>query len=74
MVISALNPSKELMHRNDDSRIFMQKILMMLQDKCDWFAEHFNKLGVDLTAIKEQYKLRIAAHSTVFENRKNKIK
>lgn len=74
MVISAVNPSKEAMLRNDDNRIFLQKILMMLQEKCKWFGEHFSKLGVDLTAIRGQYKLKLGGQSAVFDNRKNKIK
>jgi len=52
MVLSALNPSEDVLLKYDDTRMFTQKMLLILSRKCEWFGEHFLKLGVNLGQIR----------------------
>lgn len=45
-----------------------------MQNKCDWFEEHFSKLGINLIQIKENYKAKLGTGSNAQNNRKNKVK
>lgn len=52
MILSALNPSEEVLLKFDDTRTFTQKMVLIMAKKCDWFSDHFQKLGIDLAKIR----------------------
>jgi hypothetical protein len=52
MVLSALNPSEAVVNQLDDTRAFLLKILIIMDKKCEWFKEHFSKLGINITLEK----------------------
>lgn len=45
-----------------------------MKRKCEWLNEHFIKFGLDLKAIKENFKVKLGGNSSVLHNRKNTIK
>jgi hypothetical protein len=38
MILSALNPSEDVLLKFDDTRTFTQKLLLIMVKKCEWFA------------------------------------
>lgn len=74
MVLSALNPSEEVLGRWNDTRAFTEKILIIMKKKCQWFDEHFAKLGLNLKQVQENFKVKLAGNCHALQNRKNAIK
>lgn len=58
MVLSALNPTQQLL-KKEDTRVYCNKLFIMLQKKCQWFAQHFSKIGVDVRKIMNGYIIRL---------------
>lgn len=76
MVISSFSPNSDMFNTQSyvEDRAFIFKLLLMLEDKCEWFATHFKSIVMDMEKIKANFLTLICGDSHALNGRNFRVK